>query len=204
MTRIGITGGIGSGKTYVCNLLKQRGIPVYHCDDEAKRLMQESPLIREQLCRLIGSDAYIGHELNKPAIAAFLFDSADNAARVNAIVHPIVKDDFAEWALRQEAPIVAQESAILFEAGFQDTVDATVLIHAPKALRMQRAMQRDHATSTRSEARMAQQTDDEEKRRRADYTILNDGTADLDRQLDQLLTSLRKKHQDVNNQNVNK
>ncbi|MBP5375106.1 MAG: dephospho-CoA kinase, partial [Bacteroidaceae bacterium] len=124
--------------------------------------------------------------------------------RVNAIVHPIVKDDFAEWALRQEAPIVAQESAILFEAGFQDTVDATVLIHAPKALRMQRAMQRDHATSTQIEARMAQQTDDEEKRRRADYTILNDGTADLDRQLDLLLTSLRKKHQDVNNQNVNK
>ena len=116
MTRIGITGGIGSGKSYVCHLLQQRGIPVYHCDDEAKRLMQDSPVIRRQLTQLIGEQAYINNMLNKPAIAAFLFANAGHAARINAIVHPVVRQDFLRWAERQQTDIVAQESAILFEA----------------------------------------------------------------------------------------
>ena len=165
MTRIGITGGIGSGKSYVCQLLQQRGIPVYSCDDEAKRLMQESPVIREQLCQLIGSNAYIGQQLNKPAIAQFLFADNEHAA---------------------------QESAILFEAGFQDTVDVTVLVYAPHSLRLQRAMKRDHATSEQIEARMAQQMDEEEKRRRADHIILNDGIANLAEQIDLMLTQIAK------------
>ena len=190
MIRIGITGGIGSGKSYICQLLQQRGIPVYSCDDEAKRLMQESPIIREQICQLIGSNAYIGKELNKPIIAHFLFTDNHHATQVNHIVHPMVRQDFAKWTQRQNAPIVAQESAILFEAGFQDTVDVTLFIYAPHSIRMQRAMKRDRATSEQIEARMAQQMDEEEKRRRADYCILNDGTSDLNQQLDQLIEEL--------------
>ncbi len=190
MIRIGITGGIGSGKTYICQRLKQRGIPVYHCDDEAKRLMRESPVIREQLCQLIGNDAYIGQRLNKPAIAQFLFANSDHAAQVNSIVHPVVRQDFAEWVQKQSTHIVVQESAILFEAGFQDIVDITVFVDAPKNIRLQRAMKRDQATSEQIEARMAQQMDEDEKRICADYTILNDGTTDIDRQLDQLLKSI--------------
>ena len=192
MTRIGITGGIGSGKSYVCQLLQQRGIPVYSCDDEAKRLMQESPVIREQLCQLIGSDTYIGQQLNKPAIAQFLFADNTHAAQVNRIVHPVVREDFANWTQRQNTSIVAQESAILFEAGFQDTVDVTVLVYAPHSLRLQRAMKRDHATSEQIEARMAQQMDEEEKRRRADHIILNDGIANLAEQIDLMLTQIAK------------
>ena len=108
--RIGITGGIGSGKSYVCNLLRQRGIPVYNCDEEAKRLMVESAAIRQQLSQLIGEDAYINNVLNKPAVAHFLFANADNAARINRIVHPVVKQDFLRWAASQPADIVVQES----------------------------------------------------------------------------------------------
>lgn len=190
MTRIGITGGIGSGKSYVCQLLKQRGIPVYHCDDEAKRLMTESATIREQLCQLIGNDIYINNVLNKPRIAQFLFANATNASKVNGIVHPVVKQDFARWAVQQGTPIVAQECALLFESGFTDTVDVTVEVYAPLQLRLKRATQRDHATAEQIKARMAQQMDEEEKRQQADFCILNDGTTDLETQLDQLLHSL--------------
>lgn len=191
MIRIGITGGIGSGKSYVCRLLQQRGIPVYSCDDEAKRLMQESPIIREQLCQLIGCNAYIGQELNKPVIAQFLFTDSNHTTQVNHVVHPVVRQDFANWVQQQNVPIVAQESAILFEAGFQDTVDITILVYAPHSLRLQRAMKRDHATSEQIEARMAQQMDEEEKRQRADYCILNDGTSDLNLQIDNLLKNIK-------------
>jgi dephospho-CoA kinase len=190
MTRIGITGGIGSGKTYVCQLLKQRGIPVYHCDDEAKRLMAESPVIRKKLCKLIGQDAYKGQELNKPFIAQYLFANDDHAKCVNAIVHPVVRQDFLQWIKQQDSHIVAQECALLFESGFQDMVDFTIEVYAPQPLRIQRATQRDHVAQEQIQARMAQQMNEEEKRQRADFCILNDGTTDLDAQLDLLLTQL--------------
>lgn len=190
MKKLGITGGIGSGKTYICQLLQQRGIPVYHCDDEAKRLMTQSAHIRQQLIQLIGSDTYIGNELNKPLIAAYLFANEDHAAQVNAIVHPVVKQDFLRWAAQQDAPIVAQECALLFETGFQNTVDFTVEVYAPLPLRLQRSTQRDHATPEQIQARMAQQMDEEEKRRLTDFCILNDATTDLNQQLDQLLAKI--------------
>ena len=205
MTRIGITGGIGSGKTYVCQLLKQHGIPVYHCDDEAKRLMVESATIREQLRQLIGNDTYINNtellnaqlsatscQLNKPLIAAFLFANEDNAAKLNAIVHPVVKEDFLQWAEQQNTPIVVQECALLFESGFQDTVDVTVEVYAPLSMRLERATKRDHATPEQIEARMAQQMNEEEKRLRADFCILNDGTTDLEKQIEHLLIQIER------------
>lgn len=191
MTRIGITGGIGSGKTYVCQLLQQRGIPVYQCDDEAKRLMTESPVIRKQLRKLIGAEAYTPSGLNKPLIARYLFADPNHAERINRIVHPVVRQDFLQWTKQQQdAPIVVQECALLFESGFQDTVDVTVEVYAPLHLRLQRAVQRDQATPKQIQARMAQQMDEEEKRQRADFCILNDGTTDLDAQLDQLLKQM--------------
>lgn len=191
MIKIGVTGGIGSGKTFVCNRLKDRGIPVYNCDDEAKRLMQENPSIRERLTSLVGNEAYINGNLNKPAIAKFLFANPNNGKKINDIVHPIVKKDFKQWAENQEKrlniPIVAQECALLFEAGFQDTVDVAIAINAPIEIRMERAMKRDNATRQQIEARMLQQLSDEEKIRRADYHIVNDGTTDIDIQIDNII-----------------
>lgn len=193
MIRIGITGGIGSGKTYVCQLLQQRGIPVYHCDDEAKRLMTESPLIRRRLTRLLGADAYTSSGLNRPLIARYLFADQRHAERINRIVHPVVRQDFLLWTeQQQDTPIVVQECALLFESGFQDTVDVTVEVYAPLHLRLQRTIQRDQATPEQIQARMAQQMDEEEKRQRADFCVLNDGTADLDAQLTQLLEQIAK------------
>lgn len=195
MIRIGITGGIGSGKTYVCQLLQQRGIPVYHCDEEAKRLMTESSVIRRRLTQILGSDAYISSGLNKPLIAQYLFADEKHAAKVNAIVHPVVRQDFLRWTNQQKnAPIVVQECALLFESGFQDTVDVTVEIYAPLALRLERATQRDHSTAEQILARMAQQMDEEEKRRRADFTILNDGTIGVEEQIDHLLNQINNEY----------
>lgn len=194
MIRIGITGGIGSGKTYICQLLKQRGIPVYHCDDEAKRLMIESPVIRRKLCDLLGDEVYLGNTLNKPLIAQYIFTDNNHAARINAIVHPVVRQDFLRWTSLQDSPIVAQECALLFESGFQNTVDVTVEVYAPLSLRLQRAVQRDHATTEQILARMSQQMDEEEKQHRANYSILNDGTTDLDEQIDHLLNQLNSEY----------
>ncbi|MBQ6749496.1 MAG: dephospho-CoA kinase [Bacteroidaceae bacterium] len=190
MMKIGITGGIGSGKSYVCNLLKQWGLPVYNCDDEAKRLMTESPIIRHQLTALIGENAYRNNELNKPIIAEYLFANAENAEKVNGIVHPVVKQDFENWTKEQTTPIVIQECALLFESGFSDTVDVTVEIYAPKEIRLERAMKRDNATQQQVEARMASQMDEEEKRAQANYCIINDGKADLNAQIEELFTQL--------------
>lgn len=191
MIRIGITGGIGSGKSYVCNILKQRGIPVYNCDDEAKRLMAESPTLRQQLSALIGSNIYINNVLDKSAIANYLFANADNAQKINHIVHPAVKEDFLQWASKQNANIVAQECALLFEAGFSNTVDKSIEVYALQPIRLQRTMQRDHATQEQIEARMKQQMPEEEKRTLADYCILNDGTQNIEEQLDAILQDLR-------------
>jgi len=191
--KIGITGGIGSGKSYICQILEQRGIPVYNCDDEAKRLMTESEVIRRSICKLIGDNAYINNVLNKPVIASFLFASKDNGKKINAIVHPVVKEDFLHWSEQYpDNAIVVQECAILFESGFQSTVDKTIEVYAPKEIRIERAMKRDNAKREQIEARMAQQMDEEEKKTLADYCIINDGIQDVNIQIDDILNKFSK------------
>lgn len=191
MVRLGVTGGIGSGKSYVLRLLAERGIPVYDSDSEAKRLMLVDAGIREGLTGLLGNDVYLPDgELNKPLISAYLFASVQNAERINAIVHPRVKAGFNRWASEQKAPIVALESAILFESGFEDVVDFVVTVYAPIEVRMHRVQERDGATEAQVRKRMAAQMDDEEKCKRSDFVILNDGNKPLDIQIDDLLQIL--------------
>lgn len=191
MIKVGITGGIGSGKSYVCKKLHDRGLPVYSCDDEAKRLMTESDEIVTALTGLIGDDAYINGQLNKPRVAAFLFSDTKNAEKINAIVHPVVKQDFLRWAEQQTSDMVIQECAILFESGFSDTVDCTIEVYAPQALRLQRAMARDAATKEQITARMSQQMNEEEKKRRADFCIMNDELHNLDSEIERTLSLIR-------------
>lgn len=191
MVRLGVTGGIGSGKSYVLRLLAERGIPAYDSDSEAKRLMLVDAGIREGLTGLLGNDVYLPDgELNKPLISAYLFASVQNAERINAIVHPRVKAGFNRWASEQKAPIVALESAILFESGFEDVVDFVVTVCAPIEVRMHRVQERDGATEAQVRKRMAAQMDDEEKCKRSDFVILNDGNKPLDIQIDDLLQIL--------------
>lgn len=193
MTSIAITGGIGSGKSYVSALLQAAGIPVYNTDNEAKRLMLSDEGIRQDLIALLGEGVYTDGALNKPMLASYLFAGPENAARINAIVHPRVKADFRRWMEEQEGQeIVGLECAILFEAGFADTVDAVVTVYAPESLRVERAMKRDGATEAQIRARIAAQMDDEEKCRLSDYIIYNDGSISLENQLSALVAQLKK------------
>ena len=193
MTSIAITGGIGSGKSYVSVLLQAAGIPVYNTDNEAKRLMLSDEGIRQDLIALLGEGVYTDGTLNKPMLASYLFAGPENAARINAIVHPRVKADFRRWMEEHEGQeIVGLECAILFEAGFEDAVDAVVTVYAPEALRVERAMKRDGATEAQIRARIAAQMDDEEKCRLSDYIIYNDGSISLENQLSALVAQLKK------------
>lgn len=194
MISIAVTGGIGSGKTFVSNRLKERGIPIYNSDDEAKRLMLSDEGIRRDLEALLGEDVYRDGVLNKPLLASYLFSDAANAARINAIVHPRVRADFERWlAEHQDAEIAGMECAILYEAGFQDAVDCVLMVYAPEALRVERAMKRDGASEKQIRARMAAQMDDEKKRLRADFVIYTDGSVPLEEQLAELIKQIKTK-----------
>lgn len=180
--RIGITGGIGSGKSYVCKLLAKHGIAVYDCDDAAKRLMRCSPTLRQQLTALVGPDAYTADgSLNKASLARFLLKSEDNARAIDAIVHPAVFSDFEASGLQWV------ESAILYESGLNQLVDRVVVVTAPEAVRLSRIMQRDGISREKAQQWIARQWPQEEVRRRADHEIVNDGQSPLEPQIEQLL-----------------
>lgn len=178
--KIGITGGMGSGKSVVSQLLQVTGIPVYDCDAEAKRLTVTDPIIRQQLIALLGEEVYISSSLNKPLLANYLFASSDHVKQINGIIHPRLKEDFKQWVQQQhDLPVVAMESAILFEAGFTDVVDQILMVYAPLEVRIARSIQRDHATREAVESRIRQQLDDEEKRNRSHFVVVNDGNTPL-------------------------
>jgi dephospho-CoA kinase len=174
--KTGITGGIGSGKSYVCKLLAQRGIEVYDCDAAAKRLIRTSLHLRQQLKALIGS-------LDKAAISRFLLASEENQQAVNAIVHPAVFQDF------EESGMLWMESAILFESGADKLVDRVVVVTAPEEIRIERVMQRDGITREKALQWIARQWPQEQVKARADFEIINDGQADLNSQIERLLTT---------------
>ena len=182
--KIGITGGIGSGKSYVCKRLQARGIEVYDCDNAAKRLIQTSDNIRRKLTDLIGEDAYIGEALNKAAVARFLLASEHNAQAIDHIVHPAVFQDFEESGMQW------MESAIMYESGIYKLVDRVIVVTAPQEVRIQRVMQRDGIPREKVEQWMQRQWPQEEVRQRADYEIINDGIADIDEQVERILLNL--------------
>lgn len=195
MVKIGITGGIGSGKSYVSRLLTEHyGIPVYNTDSEAKRLMLSDEGIRRRLTALLGKEVYKSDgTLNKPLLANYLFADSCHAGQINAIVHPQVKADFLKWADRQTGcEIVALESAILFESGFDNIVDKVVMVYAPVELRIHRVMLRDGTTEEKIRQRIVAQMDDKAKQDRSDFIIFNDGSRPLNLQLDDLQETLEK------------
>ncbi len=174
MIKIGITGGIGSGKSVVATLLQLFGIPVYTADDESKRLTNQSPIIRKGLISLFGDEIYTGETLNKPLLASKIFHNTELRQQVNDIIHPEVKRDFFEWAERQTSKACAIESAILFESGFDKTVDIRLMVYAPEETRIQRALHRDNSTREAIVNRIHSQLPDEAKCDRCDYVIYND------------------------------
>lgn len=188
--KIGLTGGMGSGKSLVANILSTIGIPIYDSDTEAKRLTIEDVLIRKELTNLLGKDLFFNDSIDKKKLATYLFASAANAQRINSIIHPCVKKDFKSWSELQPTKYVAIESAILIEAGFVVDVDYVVLVYAPKELRIERTMKRDRVSKETVESRFSRQLDDEKKKEHADFIIVNDGVTPLIPQIYKLLEDL--------------
>lgn len=188
--KIGITGGIGTGKSYVCRLLKQRGIEVYDCDEAAKRLIRTSPIIYKGLCQLIGPDAFLcqtdkdEHTLNKAAVTRFLLQSDTHAKAINDIVHPAVFRDF------EESGIQWMESAILFESGINRLVDKVVMVSAPDEVRINRVMSRDHISREKVMQWMQRQWSQEKVRQLSDFEIVNDGIQPLEPQIETIIKQL--------------
>lgn len=190
MIRIGITGGIGSGKSVVATLLRVFGVPVYVADEESQKLTDTSPVIREKLIALFGGDIYVGKELNRTLLAGYVFTDARLRKEVNGIIHPEVHRHFLAWTRERRGAVCAIESAILFESGFDKVVDKTMMVYAPREIRIERAMGRDKATREDVVRRIKSQMSDEEKRDLSDYVILNDGRHALLPQVGKILSSL--------------
>lgn len=186
MMKIGITGGIGSGKSTFCQLFAQRGVAVYDSDCEAKRLMNEDSSLRAAIAARFGADIYREGMLDRAHLAAVVFADPQALADLNSLVHPVVKRDFGTWAGGQEGDYVILESAILFESGFDALVDRTVAVLAPAALRIERACRRDKCDPEAVRRRIAAQLDDEALCARADFSVVNILESDLEPAVAQL------------------
>lgn len=186
MYKVGLMGGIGSGKSKVAELLRDKGIAVYDSDTRAKELMANNTALREALIETFGTECYTSEGLNRPWLAQRVFSNAEELKRLNAIVHPAVMRDFAAWASEQSGEYVVMESAILLEASLESHVDVVVAVMAPKELRLERAMRRDGATREQIEARMENQITDEERTERSKYAIVNISLDDLEEDVEQL------------------
>lgn len=186
MFKVGITGGIGSGKSTVCRLFAARGVAVYDCDVAAKRLMAEDEALKGAIVARFGASCYEGGVLNRSYLAEQIFGSDEAREALNGLVHPAVIADFERWAEEQAGEYVVLESAILFEAGLEKHLDCVVAILAPKPLRLERAMKRDGAQREQIEARMATQLDDDTLCAKADVSLVNIFEEELEQQVQEL------------------
>lgn len=182
MKIIGLTGGIGSGKSTVADIFRTLGIPVYESDTMAKLLMNNNEDLKEKIKQLLGPQAYSNDEINRSWIAEKVFVDKHLLQQLNAIVHPAVKHDAITWAndpSNGKAPYVIKESAILFEENLTEELEAIILVVAPAETRIQRVMERDHITRQQIEERMQHQWTDEKKIPLSDFVIFNDGERSL-------------------------
>lgn len=189
--KIAIVGGIGSGKSVIAHLFGLMGVPVYNCDAEAKRLMNADASIRKKLKASIDEQVYKSDgTLNRRYLASYMFGYPERVALVNSIVHPIVRSDFKKWAIHKKSPIVAVESAILFESGMDADVDAIILAYAPESLRLRRAILRDKSDKASVRQRMKSQMAYEDLITHANFVITNDDTTSLIEQVQNVINQL--------------
>ncbi|SDS31151.1 dephospho-CoA kinase [Maribacter dokdonensis] len=173
MKVVGLTGGIGSGKSTVAKMFLELGVPVYNSDERAKKLMDTSAEIKNQIIAFLGKESYHEEKLNRAYIAKKVFNDTTLLAQLNAIVHPVVREDFLKWTGEQEYCYVIQETALLFENNSQHLYDSIILVTAPKEERISRVVRRDNGTREQVIARMNNQMDDEEKLNLSDFVIEN-------------------------------
>lgn len=195
MKRLGVTGGIGSGKSTVCRMFEDLGARVFYADEEGKRLLVEDPDARSEIVGAFGENSYEADgTLNRAYLAQKVFADEEKLERINAIVHPRVFERFeraAERAEQEHVPLMVKEAALIFEADADRFLDAVAVVDAPRSVRIERVTERDDASPEQVEARMGHQLPAEELRRRADYVIDNSG--DLDetrRQVEQIYAEM--------------
>ena len=172
--RIGLTGGIGSGKSTVARIFEVLGVPVYYADIEAKRIMNENVQVIKEVTALFGEAAYIDNCLNRPFIAALVFGNKEKLDRLNAIVHPATISDAELWMLRQQTPYAIKEAALIFETDARNYVDYVIGVSAPQQLRIARVVQRDRLKDEDVLRRMSKQMDENEKLGLCDFVLIND------------------------------
>ncbi|WP_417238186.1 dephospho-CoA kinase [Bizionia sp.] len=173
MKIVGLTGGIGSGKTTVAKLFGQLGVPTYFADDEAKALMNRSKVIKRKLIALFGDEAYKNQKLNRPFLAEAIFNDKYLLKAMNAIVHPKVASHFKKWTEKQQTDYVLKENAILFEHGGEKDCDFTILVTAPESIRIERVIARDQRTKAQVQAIINNQLPEQEKIKKATFVIEN-------------------------------
>lgn len=191
MIVLGITGGIGSGKSTISNVLSVLGVPVYIADDESKKLNNSSPVIREKLTALFGDDLYENGILNKAKLASIIFSDQVSLQKVNSIIHPEVEKHFLEWIkANSDHKVIACESAILFESGFDKHTDKTVTVYSPLGIRIKRIQRRDNCSYEKALERINSQMPDEKKIELSDFVIVNNESESLIKQTIDLLNKL--------------
>ncbi len=175
MIKVGLTGGIGSGKSTVARIFESFGIPVYNSDDRAKFLMNNDETLMGEIISRFGEQSYINGELNRPYLAEVVFKDKSSIQDLNALVHPAVARDFDNWVSQQKSPYILKEAAILIESGAYKTLDQIVVVSTDEKIRIERVMKRDGATEEQVTARIKNQMSEEERLKYADFTIDNNG-----------------------------
>ncbi|MEN9446224.1 MAG: hypothetical protein RL728_736 [Bacteroidota bacterium] len=192
MLKIGITGGIGSGKSYVCQILEKMGYAIFYSDLEAKKLMIQNEELIQQIKNIIGEHAYLNNELNKPIIRNFLYQNDVNKEKLNALIHPFVYQEFEKWADSIQKEIVFNESALLFETDSYKRFNKTILVTAPEEIRIQRLIIRDCLNVEEIKKRFNAQLNDTIKIKKADYIIENDDKKLIIPQINKMLEQIRR------------
>jgi dephospho-CoA kinase len=173
MLKIGLTGGIGSGKTTVAKVFEVLGIPVYYADDAAKQLMNTNKELQQQLIARFGTETYTNGELNRKHLASLVFGNKEQTELLNSIVHPVTIADAEQWFARQQSPYVVKEAALLFESGAASGLDFVIGVTAPETIRIKRVMDRDGLSAEEIKKRMSNQLNDSIKMRLCDFVIQN-------------------------------
>jgi len=193
--KVGVTGGIGSGKTTVCKIFEALDIPVYYADARAKWLMNHDPVLMADLRYTFGPEVFQHGSLNRAFLAKKVFQNRASLARLNQLVHPRVADDSLQWYLDQTTPFAIKEAALTIEIGEHKNLDALIVVTAPESVRIARVMKRDQITEAQVRARMSHQLPQEQKDALADYLIHNDGQQLLIPQVLSVYKSLLSIHQ---------
>lgn len=174
MLKIGITGGMGSGKSTVAKVFETLGIPVYYADDAAKRILNENEELKAKIINYFGQDAYNENGLNRSYLASIVFNDREKLDLLNSLTHPLTIADANAWFEKQKSPYAIKEAALLFESGAAEGIDYIIGVDAPRAIRIRRIMQRDQLTASEIEKRFSKQLQEDIKMKLCDFVIKND------------------------------